>query len=343
MPPRDRQPQQPSQSLGVAKDRVTRRDLLRGRLADPKPQGHIGAVVKPGEKLPDVISWLDPDMKATPRKGDGDSTFALLRPPGAVAEADFLEACTRCGDCAEICPHDAIREAPARLRDAQGTPIIDPHVSPCQMCEDLPCISACETGALRPEAPAALGAARISSLDCLNRLSATCSVCIERCPVPGAIDFVGDVPEVNERLCTGCGICQHVCPAPQNAILMLPNADRPTSRALDLSGGNATEIELPELTEAELDDTALRALFRDLAAATEIDDIRCKQAPESRADPSRISPEEALDWLLEGRVRGVQVRYRYDGDAWCDTILATPSGHRVVRVAAPKTPSGLAS
>jgi ferredoxin-type protein NapG len=343
MPSGDGQSRQQSKSLGVPKDRVTRRDLLRGRLADPKPKGHLGAVVKPGEKLPDVISWLDPEMKATPRKGETDSTFVLLRPPGAVAESDFLEACTRCGDCAEVCPHDAIREAPARLREAQGTPIIDPHASPCQMCEDLPCISACETGALRSEAPAALGAARVSPLDCLNRLSATCSVCVERCPVPGAIDFVADVPEVNERLCTGCGICQHVCPAPQNAILMLPNADRPTSRALDLSGGGPTEIELPELTEAELDDDALCTLFRDLGAAAEIDDIRCKQAPDRRAGASRISLEEALAWLLEGRVRGAQVRYRYDGKAWCDTILATPTGHRVVRIEAPTSPSGLVS
>jgi MauM/NapG family ferredoxin protein len=327
----------------VSRGDITRRDLLRGRAGNPKPVGHQGAIVKPGAGLPDIISWLDPDMKATPRRDGGTDGFVLLRPPGAVAEPDFLETCTRCGDCATACPHNAIREAPARLRDAQGTPIVDPLASPCLMCEDLPCITACETGALRPEAPAALGAARISPLDCLNRLSATCSVCIERCPVPGAIDFVGDVPDVNERLCTGCGICQHVCPAPQNAVLMLPNAARPTSRALDLAGGGDTEIELPELTEATLDEVGLRTLFRDLALATEIAEVRCKQGPQRRANTSDISVEEARDWLLEGRVRGVQVRYRYDDRNWCDTILATPTGHRVVRVEALSTPVGLTS
>ncbi len=328
----------------MSRQGFSRRDLLRGRPRESQPRGHSGPIVKPGERLPDVISWLDPEMRATPRRGSDAAAIAALRPPGAVAEADFLESCTRCGDCAAACPHDAIREAPAQLRDAEGTPIIDPLASPCRMCEDLPCIEACETGALRPEAPAALGTARVSPLDCLNRLATPCSVCIERCPVPGAIDFVGDVPEVNDPLCTGCGICQHVCPAPHNAILMLPNADRPTARALDLSKATENaEIELPELREADLDDAGLRALFRDLAAATEIEDIRCKQAAEQHADAGRPTAEDALRGLLAGHVRGVQVRYRYDGQSWCDTVLATPRGYRVVRVASPQVPSGLAS
>jgi Fe-S-cluster-containing hydrogenase component 2 len=235
-----------------------------------------------------------------------------------------------------------IREAPARQREAAGTPMIDPFRSPCRMCEDLPCIAACETGALRGEAPAVLGTARVSPLDCLNRLSSTCSVCIERCPVPGAIGFVGDLPEVNDRLCTGCGFCQHVCPAPQNAILLLPNADRPTTRALDLSADGPTQIELPVLREAELDANGLRALFRDLETAAEIEEVRCKGARGRRADARTMSAAEALTGLLAGRVRGVQIRYRYQDELWCDTILASETGHRVVRVAAPVQPTGLA-
>jgi len=343
VPSRHRQPCGAGEPLTVSGDRVTRRDLLRGRLAAPKPTGHDGPIVKPGHTLPSVISWLDPDMQPTPRRSGAPDLAALLRPPGAVAEADFLEACTRCSDCADACPHDVIRPAPARMRDAEGTPMIDPHVSPCLLCDDLPCIAACETGALRPEAPAALGTAHVSPLDCLNRLSNTCSVCVERCPVPGAITFGGDVPEVNERLCTGCGMCQYVCPAPTNAILVLPNVHRPTTKALDLDRDTSAPIELPELREADLDEAGLRALFRDLAAAATIDEIRCKQAREHHADSATISAETALDWLLEGRVRGVQVRYRYQGEAWCDTVLATADGHRVVRMAAPVSPGGLAS
>jgi ferredoxin-type protein NapG len=283
-------------------------------------------LTRDGRPLPSVISWLDPEMSATPRRGAADAAFPLLRPPGAIEEVAFLEACTRCGDCAKACPHDVIRDAGERLREAAATPIIDPLSAPCEMCEDLPCIAACETGALRPEAPAALGTARVQPLDCLNRLSASCSVCVERCPVPGAMAFAGDVPAVNEALCTGCGVCQHVCPAPQNAILILPNPQRPVPAALD---------SLPELHEGELDEAALRALFRDLGALTEVEEVRLKRAAGRRAESGAPGLDEALAKLLSGDVRGVQVRYRYLGESWCDTVLPAPGGHRVVRMAQP--------
>jgi Pyruvate/2-oxoacid:ferredoxin oxidoreductase delta subunit len=244
---------------------------------------------------------------------------------------------------ASACPHDAIRKAPERLREARDTPVIDPISEPCQMCEDLPCIAACETGALRPEAPAALGTARVQALDCLNRLSSTCSVCVERCPVPAAIGFVGDVPEVEERLCTGCGICQHVCPAPTNAVAMLPNLERPTPAQLQIAAPDddaPTLPELPELHEAELDEDGLRSLFRDLEALTEIDEVRLKQTAGQSAGTSGAAPADVLELLLAGRVRGVQIRYRYQHESWCDTILRSPGGHRVVRLADPGRPTG---
>jgi ferredoxin-type protein NapG len=289
-----------------------------------------------------VISWLDPEMRATPRRGEADAAFPLLRPPGAVAEDAFLRACTRCGDCARACPHDAILDAPERLRDAGGTPIIDPLTAACQMCEDLPCIAACETGALRPEAPAALGTALVQPLDCLNRMSATCSVCVERCPVPGAMAFAGDVPAANEALCTGCGICQHVCPAPNNAIAMLPNRERPTPESLTPAppqDPQDLDIELPELTETTFDEVGLRSLFRDLDALTEVDEIRLKHSARAHAAGSPPDLDEALAQVLSGQARGVQIRYRYRGEAWCDTVLPGAGGHRVVRMAEPTQPA----
>ncbi len=339
----------------MARDGFTRRELLRlrtrGKPASPQPATPKTItptdLVKPGQRLPDVISWLDPEMRATPRRAGADATFPLLRPPGAIAEADFLVACTRCGDCASACPHDAIRNAPARLREASGTPIVDPHVSPCLMCEDLPCITACETGALRSEAPAALGTAHVQPLDCLNRLSSSCSVCVERCPVPGVMAFLGDLPSVDGAMCTGCGICQHVCPAPTNAIVLLPNADRPTPAQLastltsEPTEPPEPEIVLPDLHEAELDEQGLRALFHDLSSAAEIEGVRVKQAAAERASTGQVTASDALELLLARRVRGVQIRYRYQGESWCDTIMASPHGHRVVRLADPVRPAGL--
>ncbi|MDE0684147.1 MAG: 4Fe-4S binding protein, partial [Candidatus Poribacteria bacterium] len=38
----------------------------------------------------------------------------LLRPPGALPEAEFLEKCHRCGNCVKNCPANAIFPLEAR-------------------------------------------------------------------------------------------------------------------------------------------------------------------------------------------------------------------------------------
>lgn len=53
-------------------------------------------------------------------------------------------------------------------------------------------------------------------------LTSFCSVCTERCPVPGAMKKERGVPMVVADVCTGCGVCREVCPAPRNAVLLLP-------------------------------------------------------------------------------------------------------------------------
>lgn len=222
--------------------KISRRSLLflgRDRDPDPEPepepprpapsdeglawQRQQGSRAE-GGALPPVISWLADyidEEPALPRA----SLAPLLRPPGAVAEARFLELCNRCGDCASACPHAAIATAPPVYRAASGTPRIDPSVAPCRLCEDLPCIGACETGALRDDG-ARMGTARINRFDCINALGTSCSICAEQCPVDQAIDSSGPIPAVRQDLCVGCGLCHHVCPAPRNAVAILPNSER---------------------------------------------------------------------------------------------------------------------
>lgn len=203
---------------------LSRRDLLRGRLsarasADPAPAAR-------GEPLPRVIAWLDEPSSTTSRAPSRRGALPLHRPPGALPEAEFLARCTRCGRCAEACAPQAIQEAPARFREAAGTPWIDAAHAPCQMCEEVPCITACEPGALRLDGAGRMGTARVLELDCLNRLGSSCAACVEQCPVPGAIALAGALPAIDERSCTGCGVCLHVCPAPSKAIVLMPERER---------------------------------------------------------------------------------------------------------------------
>lgn len=75
-----------------------------------------------------------------------------LRPPGALPEAEFLVACTRCDACVKVCPPWALKAATRLDAPPAGTPFLhDPAANACLSCADRPCITACPTGALRPD------------------------------------------------------------------------------------------------------------------------------------------------------------------------------------------------
>ena len=71
-----------------------------------------------------------------------------IRPPGAGPEEDFLGACIRCGMCVRDCPYDILELARPESLVATGTPYFTARSGPCEMCEDIPCVRACPTGAL---------------------------------------------------------------------------------------------------------------------------------------------------------------------------------------------------
>jgi len=169
-----------------------------------------------------------------PTTGARPATVPVLRPPGAIEESQFLAGCTRCNDCATACPHNAIMPASketlgivSRFPALEGTPLIDPDVQACLMCEDFPCITACEPQVLTHEVPVMIGTARITEHLCVAHHGTTCTVCFERCPVEGAIQINNGKPTIDEAICTGCGVCRYVCPAPENAILLMPTFARP--------------------------------------------------------------------------------------------------------------------
>ncbi|MBA4191994.1 MAG: hypothetical protein C0467_28780 [Planctomycetaceae bacterium] len=88
---------------------------------------------------------------------------------------------------------------------------------------------------------------------------------------------------------------------------------------------------VPLMVEGLIDATTLRQLFTDLATAASVTEVREKGDPRGYALPTGLTPAQARDRLLSGLTRAVQVRYRYDGHEWTDTILRIPPGYRVVR------------
>ena len=162
-----------------------------------------------------------------------------LRPPGALSEGNFLAACVRCGQCVRDCPYDTLKLAKFSDSIALGTPHFTAREVPCEMCEDIPCVKACPTGALDPDLTdiddSRMGVAvLVDSETCLNMQGLRCDVCYRICPlIDKAINLVMHrnertsvhaifEPRVNTDLCTGCGKCERACVLEVSAIKVLP-------------------------------------------------------------------------------------------------------------------------
>lgn len=106
---------------------------------------------------------------------------------------------------------------------------------------------------------------------------------------------------------------------------------------------SASAPKLPALQQTLLDAPTLEALFRDLAQCTQILAVIPKGAPQAYATDRGIDLDAARTGLASGVYRGVQVRYRYDRQEWCDTLIATPGGVKLVRISLDEaTGSGVA-
>lgn len=92
-----------------------------------------------------------------------------------------------------------------------------------------------------------------------------------------------------------------------------------------------TDRPLPALPTATLDAALLEAFLRDLTEHTEVLDVLEKRAPGAHADLRPVELRSAVARLCAGQVRAVQVRYRWNGEEWRDTLLPTDAGLRLVR------------
>lgn len=144
---------------------------------------------------------------------------ALPRPPGSLVEEEFLKFCTRCYQCIDVCPVQAIY--PASFRDRMmnwGTPVLD--FKRCIFCMD--CVRICPTNAIQkiPEAEVNIGNARIDREICLpwsGRRS--CRNCFRACRYD-AIRLENGNPVVIEENCNGCARCEQRCPTDPKSIVV---------------------------------------------------------------------------------------------------------------------------
>ncbi len=211
---------------------LSKRDMLTG-LA-----GAIGGVVL---------------MKATfdPKRVNSK----LIRPPGAVNEALFLEKCVKCGKCMKACPtnflHPTFLEAGV---DGIFTPIGIGRKGYCEL-ECNACGEICPTQAIKKisleeKKKLKIGLAQINRSRCLPwAYNQSCIVCEEHCPVSPKAIWLEKVtvktrngktavllrPHVDPHKCIGCSICENVCPMVDKPAIQVSSINESRSNSNKLS------------------------------------------------------------------------------------------------------------
>ena len=135
----------------------------------------------------------------------GNWEHTIIRPPGALPEAEFLKRCIKCGQCMRVCPTNVIQ--PGGVvggLENLWTPVLNNRIgsSGCQL-NCVACGQVCPTAAIRPITlaeklgtgdfaqlgPIRIGTAFFDRDRCLPwSMDKPCIVCEENCPVsPKAI------------------------------------------------------------------------------------------------------------------------------------------------------------
>ena len=169
----------------------------------------------------------------TGAQGEGHTwNPGLVRPPGSLAEGEFLGRCIRCGECMKVCPTNAIQ--PAFAEGGIGglwTPVLKMKLGYCEfecnLCSQVCPTQAIQSISLEEKQKIRIGTAFFDRNRCLPwALARTCIVCEEHCPTPKKAIWFQEVevmtpdgtrisvkqPHVNPELCIGCGVCQNKCP-----------------------------------------------------------------------------------------------------------------------------------
>jgi MauM/NapG family ferredoxin protein len=157
----------------------------------------------------------------------------MLRPPGALPEDEFLDTCTRCFKCSNVCPNQCIKVhgVGAGLHQ-MFTPFIQARERACTLCGE--CAKVCPTGALKPFSPdregwlagVSMGVARVNKGMCYSFHGRTCGACYRACPLAGRAMKIGlyETPLVQPESCVGCGLCEQACLHLPQAIRVIPAA-----------------------------------------------------------------------------------------------------------------------
>ena len=87
----------------------------------------------------------------------------------------------------------------------------------------------------------------------------------------------------------------------------------------------------PEILEAHWDVQQVQALFDDLSLGAQVHHVQVRTSAAGRPEDRTTSLAEARELLESNLARAIQIRYTYQDQSWCDTLMVRPESIRVIR------------
>lgn len=190
-------------------------DSVKVMNAERDEHGNVTAVLQ-GERFEKQIHTCMPDGQPA-----ADRQYPIL-PPTPLQYPEFLQACTACGKCMEVCPEHILKPATHEyevygIRNAAGKPTISFESGYCRdNCQR--CVEVCQL----LKKTRRLGWAQFNSRTCITQTEQVpCDACARHCRTKAIVMVQHNgmpAPSINPRLCIGCGACEFYCPARPKAI-----------------------------------------------------------------------------------------------------------------------------
>ena len=102
---------------------------------------------------------------------------------------------------------------------------------------------------------------------------------------------------------------------------------------IDNHSDQPIEDTLPELLQAEWGADQVMQLFDDLRDGAEVEHVQLRASKDDRT----TTLAEAKLAFASGSAQAIQVRYRFEGEMWCDTILPNKQTTKIIRTRLPQT------
>lgn len=87
----------------------------------------------------------------------------------------------------------------------------------------------------------------------------------------------------------------------------------------------------PEIFEAHWDREQVKDLFNELRSGAEVIHVQVRTMSANGLENHAVTLDQAQQLLDDGGAKMIQIRYHFEGQGWCDTLMVMPQEIRIIR------------